>query len=576
MEPATNISHQNKINGRFQKVSPTTNTILNILHRYRLQTDASHGTEVSVGDPAFLSQIHDRLTRRVPFTCASLLSHLRVALAHLNGLCASITDVYKPGATLTIISDGLVYNDLLGVSDKAVWAYGQALRGMVITKGYSHIRFSRLQDLVHLRLSNISELEEMTYVANATNFRSALLNKFGRPDYDASSEIGSNEDTCVTSKGYKKFLENDLRHVFPVGAARSKTKFKAGTEYIAKQMLQRGDAFARAVHENFGDCLRLSIHPSNGEKKLSISTLPTQSIFTTPWHCTIADLLDWNSEVTIEPLYPPGWMIRPANGPNTLSILNVEAQKVRALSERNSPVILRGFSGTTSRDAYVSKAEEFGTLLPWKFKTVLEVMDQGQDSRGMNNVLSSEWMPFHYDGVFKGERKTSEDGTVKFVPNPPRFQFFTSVTPSPKDTGFTLFAGSRLIFANLPNSLPLSRLQQLTWTVTTPSFDAANFTGLPLITSHPTTGEPCLRYHEPWPQFKTAFEAVEVTIEGVNKDENKFICETLDELMHDRSVCYWHAWEKGDLLFSDNTLMHHTRSDFTSGASRELWRIHID
>jgi hypothetical protein len=32
------------------------------------------------------------------------------ALAHMNGLCAQIGDIYKPGARLTIVSDGLVYN----------------------------------------------------------------------------------------------------------------------------------------------------------------------------------------------------------------------------------------------------------------------------------------------------------------------------------------------------------------------------------------------------------------------------------------------------------------------------------
>ncbi|RYF46496.1 MAG: hypothetical protein EOO38_14010 [Cytophagaceae bacterium] len=33
-----------------------------------------------------------------------------VSLAHLNGLCAAIEDIYPTGAILTIISDGLVYN----------------------------------------------------------------------------------------------------------------------------------------------------------------------------------------------------------------------------------------------------------------------------------------------------------------------------------------------------------------------------------------------------------------------------------------------------------------------------------
>ena len=60
------------------------------------------------------------------------------------------------------------------------------------------------------------------------------------------------------------------------------------------------------------------------------------------------------------------------------------------------------------------------------------------------------------------------------------------------------------------------------------------------------------------------------------EDQGVVICEVLDSLLHDRRVTYWHSWQKGDLLVSDNTSTMHTRSDFISGASRELWRIHFD
>jgi pyoverdine/dityrosine biosynthesis protein Dit1 len=33
-----------------------------------------------------------------------------VSLAHLQGLCDAIADVYEPGARLTIVSDGIVYS----------------------------------------------------------------------------------------------------------------------------------------------------------------------------------------------------------------------------------------------------------------------------------------------------------------------------------------------------------------------------------------------------------------------------------------------------------------------------------
>lgn len=183
---------------------------------------------------------------------------------------------------------------------------------------------------------------------------------------------------------------------------------------------------------------------------------------------------------------------------------------------------------------------------------------------------------------------------------------FTGVTSSPKNTGFTLFSSSTLVFKYLPQSLSLDYLRTLTWGVSTSAFDATRLRGLPLIIDHPSHGQPyvktsrypnrgflnsrirdtltlvtrCLRYHEPWPQSKTKFDPTFITIEDkdgpISETAQDEICATLDGLLHDRRVAYWHSWEKGDLLVSDNILMMHTRSDFTAGCDRELWRIHFD
>lgn len=213
------------------------------------------------------------------------------------------------------------------------------------------------------------------------------------------------------------------------------------------------------MRERFPDRLRLSIHASTGESKLSINLLPTDTAFTTPWHCSIAfrldgttitghraefdandsfelvyednqpsyfreksDLLSWATDkggITCEPLYPAGVLIRPAAGRGALSIRDVNGPKVRALAQRNSPVILRGFSQTRSRDLFVDKSGELGEPTGWKFGLVLEVKDRGADTRGLNNVLSSEWMPFHYDGLFKTEKRVRDDGSEVLVSTPP-------------------------------------------------------------------------------------------------------------------------------------------------------------
>jgi alpha-ketoglutarate-dependent taurine dioxygenase len=158
-----------------------------------------------------------------------------------------------------------------------------------------------------------------------------------------------------------------------------------------------------------------------------------------------------------------------------------------------------------------------------------------------------------------------------------RFQFLTSVTTSPKDTGFTLFSSSTMMFKYLPPSLQLQYLRCLTWSVSTSSFNATVLRGLPLVVNHPQMGRPCLRFHEPWPQSKTKFDATNVEIEDASGDwDSTAICDALTELLHDRRVAYYHAWEKGDLLVSDNILAMHTRSDFKARCDRELWRINFE
>uniref|UniRef100_A0A0D2Y0I3 Uncharacterized protein n=1 Tax=Fusarium oxysporum (strain Fo5176) TaxID=660025 RepID=A0A0D2Y0I3_FUSOF len=161
-----------------------------------------------------------------------------IALDRLNTMCIRIGEIYQPGAQCTIISDGVVYNDLLSIPDRDTWAYGQALRELASKKGLQHISFSRIRDLVDLPLP--AEMHEIAYVANATNFRRALLNRFGKDDIDIDKEIEKDPDTKMTYLGYRRFLESDLKHIFPVGNGRTANAYRRDVRYLAKQMLIRG------------------------------------------------------------------------------------------------------------------------------------------------------------------------------------------------------------------------------------------------------------------------------------------------------------------------------------------------
>ncbi|KAI1266947.1 transferase family protein [Xylariaceae sp. FL1019] len=219
-----------------------------------------------------------------------------LALERLQTMCKRIQAIYSPGARITIISDGITYNDLLSISDQDTWAYGEAIRAMAAEKEFDRISFSRMKDLLDLSIPE--EMREIVYVANCTNFRRLLLNRHGDPDLDIDNEISTNPDTKLTYLGYKRFLESDLKHIFPQGANRTANSYKRDCKYLAKQMLIRGYAFAGAVKTAFPNHLRLSIHESIGAvAKISISLLNTTTGFTTPWHCTVAQLAngDWIS-----------------------------------------------------------------------------------------------------------------------------------------------------------------------------------------------------------------------------------------------------------------------------------------
>ncbi|KAH7467986.1 hypothetical protein FOMA001_g15347 [Fusarium oxysporum f. sp. matthiolae] len=297
------------------KVSETSNRILDVILEYSLHKFDSTEELHSAGRPKFLAVVSRFVKARqkvvmclpaFPFKSANKVEKVlgtlpdkaeELALARLNSICVTIGQFYEPGAELTVISDGLVYN---GISDQETWRYGSALRAMAERKAFSHLSFSRLQDLVAVKgLPN--DLNELTYVANATNFRRTLFNKYGRDgDLDIDHEIATNPDTLGTYKGYCRFLKSDLQHIF--GPAKSSAKYRKDVKYLAKQMLIRGYAFAGAVKARFPNYLRLSIHQSTGEHKISISLLNTKSGFTTPWHCSVVLMADgeWLSGLTVD------------------------------------------------------------------------------------------------------------------------------------------------------------------------------------------------------------------------------------------------------------------------------------
>ncbi|GME45907.1 Taurine catabolism dioxygenase TauD/TfdA [Neofusicoccum parvum] len=550
-----------------------------------------------------------------------------VSLKHLQGFCDNIKDTYAPGAELTIVSDGIVYSDLLGVSDSTVWEYGERLRQMAIELDCTSVHFARLSMMPSLKGKLPADLldyaDTASYEKVAPMVRDQLVATFSDRDYDVNKHIAADESVKATYMGYLKYLSRDLRkpgeHSGEASdssgasnysgssdsdaSAGSRKAFKRKVSKVSKQMIARGKCYAACVKESFPDSVRLSIHAANSATKIPITVLPNaHSKPITPWHSVMTCRLDgsfipltrreaadtpslepiskngqlwcyreksplysaWPATVSLDHMYPMGLLVTfPAGTPFSAA----DMQTVRALSEHNSPVVLRNLEGTTDRAAFLAKGREMGAIMKWKFGELLEVKDGGDDTRGLNNVLSTEPMPFHYDGLFK---------VVDGVSTPPAFQMFTAVTASPRGTGHTLFATSPLVFAHLGGGYTAEGLRGKKWLVDTESFDNSHFGDLPLVVAHPSTGAPCLRYHEDWPQERTRFTPTRIHIQDLDAAEDDRLRAALERALYDRRACLYQGWERGDVLVNDNILTMHTREGYTSKFGRELWRLHID
>lgn len=565
-----------------------------------------------------------------------------ILLRRLEDLCRSVEDVYAPGASIKLVSDGIVYGDFLGVADKTAYQYNVELRRIANELQLSHIDFVSVQDLLPSfpgrSYRGPAAQAEAEYLANAPRVREAFLS-MDVGAYDADEHMKSDEGAVTTYRGYLRFLKldldgsdrflksssaNDAAGLAGASQGSGRLSRKAREKQItiiARQMMARRHRFSTLVTRAYPHAIRMSIHPhTNAGPQFALRIFPGVGNAYTPWHNTIVANIDgsisvqhrysvdprshelvhrygrpyfyreldpamkWDQDlekgksVEFEGLSPFGLLIRPSACSAAVSWMDVPMEKLRSLATRYSLVILRGFGGA-SQPEYVEKARQMGEVLPWVFGDVLKVKED--PSIDLNNVLTREAMPMHFDGLFK--TKNAEDGSL--VSNPPQFQMFQCLeapsTRTRRDAGGrTLFANTSQIYRQVfqDESTPFaSTVKNGSWTVFTPmnkSFGGEPLK-LPLSMTNPINGHSVLRWHEKWPQNITQFKPTDVHIEDLGPSESDQLGNYLTELMYDRRFVYEHTWMTGDFLIADNIELMHTRTAFHP-CSRELWRIHIN
>jgi alpha-ketoglutarate-dependent taurine dioxygenase len=259
----------------------------------------------------------------------------------------------------------------------------------------------------------------------------------------------------------------------------------------------------------------------------------------------------------LTPLKPFGLLLQarePGADPRSIPV-----GLLRRLTCEHQLLLMRGFAPFESPEAMSRYCTSWGELYEWPFGTVLDLVEH---AKPQDSVFDHTYLPMHWDGMY--------------VSKIPAFQFFQCIqAPEGNDGGQTTFSNTLRILEDVDER---TRALWERVTVTYRIRQMAHYGGVvrsPLITPHPETGAPVLRYNEPPPEGVEILNRTEFEYEGIPATQVRELREGLRAAIHDPRHLYAHEWRTGDMVVADNYVLLHGRMAFTRGSRRHLRRVHI-
>ena len=163
-----------------------------------------------------------------------------LALSRLNQMCEDIRAVYPMGGQVWLTTDGLVFDDVVGITNEETWQYSEHLVQITKDCGYDqNIRLLRVMDILGLTAGR--ELDQELYMSLAQQSRDQLMTSYGRTEEEVREMMRDDPDTLLTYCGFIRFLEGDLRHSQVAKTATSGQKYRKCVKKVAIQMMIRAE-----------------------------------------------------------------------------------------------------------------------------------------------------------------------------------------------------------------------------------------------------------------------------------------------------------------------------------------------
>ena len=197
----------------------------------------------------------------------------RVTLGFLQAFCEQISHFHKPGAHMTICSDGRVFSDVVSVTDNHVTAYRRGIENILSSTHADRITTYSLEDA----FGSIS----------FDSMRAHLVEKYATPIEEVRDKVKTDPAYKNLFNGIHRFMFEDQSYLYP---EQSRSKLRNRAKELAYRVIQRSNAWSALVEEMYPECLRLSIHPHPlHSSKIGFHMVKTRDSWLTPWHGVILD-----------------------------------------------------------------------------------------------------------------------------------------------------------------------------------------------------------------------------------------------------------------------------------------------
>lgn len=179
--------------------------------------------------------------------------------------------------------------DLLLISDKDVWNYGEAVKAMAKSNGFSdNIEVWHAAEI--LGMVKEGELTEEEFYRTMEEAREAIKNEFCASEAQIRHLVDTDPDSRLTFAGFKAFCKVDMENTDMKKRATSQKAYMKEISALCIKMMGRSEGFGKLIRAKMPYHLRLSIHPSSGAVKLSICLIPQPAGFVSrsPWMSSVA------------------------------------------------------------------------------------------------------------------------------------------------------------------------------------------------------------------------------------------------------------------------------------------------